>query len=240
MVGVIGQRTIAQGCSLKVTRRDVRFLRDLALSHALTRDQIISLGYFGSVTRANARLRRLVKAGLIHRLATPFYLQSIYSVTKLVVNIVGERIAPLVRGRAVSPRFLQHALTVTEVRLAVTKALDGNWFFEQQLWRTLNRGSGKAVRPDGLVLGVTATFVEVDLGHVAPSKFREKLLAYQELALTEQCMGLYGFDCFSLMTITTGKTRAHHLNRLTPRDAGFDHKVVTFAEIGVAMTNSWS
>jgi hypothetical protein len=225
---------------VRITKRDVTILRDMALAHALTRDQLIRLGYFGSVTRANTRLRELMAVGLVRRLSTPFFHQSIYCVTKQASEVVGERISPLVRGRSASPRFLQHALMVTESRLALTETQGGTWYFEQQLWRKLSDGSGREVRPDGLVLSSVASLVEVDLGHVAPTKFREKLLAYQELALTGQCADLYGFDRFSLLTLTTGKTRARHLNRLTPSDAGFDHQVLTFADIGVALSDPWS
>lgn len=225
---------------MRITKRDVTILRDLALSHALTRDQLIRLGYFGSIVRTNTRLRELIAGGWAYRLSTPFFQQSIFSVTKQATEVVGDRISPLVRGRSTSPRFLQHALMVTESRLALTEAQGGTWYFEQQLWRRLSQGSGREVRPDGLLLSTVASLVEVDLGHIAPSKFRDKLLAYQELALTGQCVDLYGFDRFALLTLTTGKTRARHLNRLTPSNAGFNHKVLTFAEIGVALSNPWS
>lgn len=225
---------------MRITKRDVTIIRDLALSHALTRDQFIRLGYFGSITRANTRLRDLIKCGWVRRLSTPFFQQSIYCVTKQAAEVVGERIAPVVRRRSVSPRFLQHALMITESRLALTKTHGGTWFFEQQLWRKLRNGSGREVRPDGLVLSSVASLIEVDLGHVSPAKFREKLLAYQELALSGQCSEFYGFDGFSLLTLTTGKSRARHLNRLTPNDAGFEHQVLTFADIGVAFSNPWS
>lgn len=225
---------------MSLTKRDVTILRDLALSHALTRDQFIRLGYFGSITRANARLRELMKNGLISRLQTPFFNQSIYSVTKRAADVVGGRIAPLIQNRASSPRFLQHALTTTESRIALQSKFGGDWRFEQQLWRKLDAGSGREIRPDGMVVASAAVFVEVDLGHVSPGKFRDKLLGYQELALSGRCQDLYGLADFRLLTLTTGKTRARHLDRLTPQPAGFEHRIHTFADLGVAMTNSWS
>ncbi|MBV6459371.1 MAG: hypothetical protein HONBIEJF_02519 [Fimbriimonadaceae bacterium] len=223
---------------MRLTTRDLRVLRDVALSHALTRDQLIKLGYFGSVTRANTRLRELGREGLVHRLQTPFFNQSIYTVGHKATEVVGERIAKILRRRSPSPRFLQHALLVTDTRIALLSKDGGTWHFEQQLWRQLS--SGNQVRPDGLLVSLGATFVELDMGHVDPKKFRTKLLNYQELALSGQCSNLYGFDRFSLTTVTSGKTRARHLNRLTPSDAGYEHKVQTFAEVGVILSNPWS
>ncbi|MCW5939856.1 MAG: replication-relaxation family protein [Fimbriimonadaceae bacterium] len=224
---------------MRITKRDVTVLKDLALSHALTRDQFMKLGHFSSITRTNTCLRRLVSAKLVARLQTPFWGQSIYTVTKCATDLVGPRIASLIKGRSVSPRFLQHALTVTEARIVLCEQLGGPWRFEPQLWRKLDRLQHE-IRPDGLVLSTVPVFVEIDLGHVAPTKFREKLLGYQALATSGDCEALYGFPTFRLLTLTTGTLRAHRLSRLTPLDAGYEHCVQTLASLGVTLTNDWS
>lgn len=220
-----------------ITRRDVSLLRDLALSHVLSRDQVLALGYFGSVTRANTRLRGLIELGFVRRLSTPFFGQGLYSATKRATDLVGENIAPLLASRLGSPRFLQHALAVTNSRIALVAKSGGEWRFEQQLWRKANRHE---IRPDGLILASFPTFVEIDMGHVAPAKFKAKLAGYQALAETGICQSLYGFESFRLLTITSGSLRAHHLRRLLPPNAGFDFRVQTFEDIGVARTSSWS
>lgn len=224
---------------MRITQRDVIVLKDLSLSHALTRDQLIKLGHFGSVTRANTRLRELISTKLVQRLQTPFYGQSIYAPTRNASEFVGPRIAALMRNRSASPRFLQHALAVTDARIALCERLGGTWRFEPQLWRQLD-GLNREIRPDGLLLASTAVFVEVDLGHVSPKKFQEKLFGYQALARSGECRTLYGFEDFRVLTLTSGSLRARHLSRLTPTEASFEHRVQTLASIGVALTNSWS
>lgn len=225
---------------LRITARDVRLVRDIALSHVLSRDQILDLRYFGSATRANTRLRGLARLGLVKRHDTPFYSQGLYIPGPRAGEVVGERIARIIEGRCGTPRFLQHALSVTNVRIALLRKADGQWRYEQQLWRASDEPPRFEVRPDGLFLASNPIFVEVDLGHVAPAKFAEKLRSYARLVVSGCCESLYGFPTFRLLTVTTGSLRARHLRRLLPQDAGFDHLVQTFEEVGAAPISSWS
>lgn len=222
---------------MRITHRDVRLIRDMVLSHLLSRDQIIGLRYFNSVARANSRLRSLVALKLVDRLATPFFGQSLYIATRRSVEIVGDKISPLLGSRAGSPRFVQHALTVTDVRIALQVKTGGEWRFEQQLWRKCDRFE---IRPDGLLNASHPTFIEVDMGHVSAAKFKAKLRAYHALTQSTLCNELYGFTSFRLLTLTTGQLRARHLRHLMESVGGFDFRVQTVAEIGVAMINPFS
>lgn len=221
---------------MKLTRRDIAVLSDLVLSHVLSRDQLIELGYFGSVCRTNTRMKSLVAEGFAKRLSTPFFGQGLYLAAKGSCEIVGDRVSTLLASRSGSPRFIQHALATTETRIALIKKSGGEWRFEQQLWRQVGRHE---VRPDGLLLASTPTFVEVDMGHVAPSKFKAKLTGYQVLAMEGTCQALYGFPTFRLLTVTTGDLRARHLRHLVS-ELDFEHRVQTFSDLGVAQTPHWS
>jgi len=225
---------------VRITARDVRLVRDIALSHVLSRDQILHLRYFGSATRANTRLRGLVKLQLLIRYETAFYSQGLYIPGPRAADVTGERIARIIEGRSGSPRFLQHALSVTNVRIALLSKSEGQWRYEQQLWRASEEAPRFEVRPDGLFIASAPIFVEVDLGHVAPAKFAEKLKSYARLADSGNCVSLYGFPSFRLLTVTTGNLRARHLRRLLPQDAGFEHLVQTFEEVGAATPSNWS
>lgn len=218
---------------MRVTERDRELIRDIALSHVLSRDQIVSL-YFGSITRANTRLRGLVGLGLLKRLETPFFSQSLYVIARKGQDLLDNKLCKLVSSRKASPRYLEHALTVTDARIALTAKSQGKWLFEQQLWRTVSRYE---VRPDGLLLTRTPVFVEVDLGHVSLPKFREKLLGYSALAHSGRCAELYGFSKFNLLAITTGCLRSLHLSRQVPRDAGFDFIAQPGADLGLTLSH---
>ena len=225
---------------MKVTARDIRLIRDLALSHLLSRDQIITLGYFSSVTRANTRLRDLSAKKLVRRLETPFFVQSLYMAGPLAHEILETRLAKLLESRTDSPRFVRHALAVSNVRIALTQK-GGEWRFEQQLWRTVPGKTPLALRPDGLLVTSTLPiFIEVDMGNVSIPKFKEKLSGYSVLAHPTICQSLYGFPEFRLLTVTTGTLRSRHLRSAMPSHPGFAMLCQTFEEIGASPIPNWS
>ncbi len=114
---------------MRITERDMRLIRDMALGHVLSRDQIIDLDYFGSVTRTNTRLRELRSEGFVRPIATPFPAQHLYCVGAEAHGVLSERISSLVAARTGSPRFLQHALCVTNVRIGTGRGAT------QERWR---------------------------------------------------------------------------------------------------------
>ncbi|MBS1701418.1 MAG: replication-relaxation family protein [Armatimonadetes bacterium] len=223
-----------------MTERDIRLIRDIALSHLLSRDQIIALGYFSSITRANTRLRELATKKLIRRMDTPFFVQSLYMAGPLAHELLETRVAKLLESRTDSPRFVRHALAVTNARIALTQK-GGEWRFEQQLWRTLPGKTSQTLRPDGLVITSTIPiFIEVDMGNVSIPKFKEKLSGYAALAHPEICQSLYGFSEFRLLTVTTGTLRSRNLRSVMPQRSGFAMLCQTFEEIGASLIPNWS
>ncbi|MBS1702608.1 MAG: replication-relaxation family protein [Armatimonadetes bacterium] len=215
--------------------------RDIALSFVLSRGQIVSLGYFSSVSRANTRLKSLVDAGILARLATPYFGQGLYTAGSKAAEIVGERIAPLVLARRSSPRFVVHALTVTNIRLALLARSPGVWRFEQQVSHSFDYDRRYEVRPDGAFLTETLpVFVEADLGHVAPSKFAEKLRSYDAFNRSGEILRLFGSPSFRLLTITTGSRRSRHLRSLLPPSASFEYLCLTHEELGIPHVGAWS
>lgn len=227
---------------MKITSRDVRLLRDAALSHVLSRDQILSLHYFGSVTRLNSRLRELTRLHLMKVIDTPFFNQHLYSVDRGALPVLGERISSLVLGRTGSPRFLQHALSVTNVRVRLTSDGSAEWFFEPQV-TTGFQAAGRQfeVRPDGLARTLDSlTAVEVDLGHVSPDKFAEKLEAYDTFVASGACRRLWGPQEFRVLAVTTGPLRARRLRALCPTKASFDFECLPHDDLGISFPGSWS
>lgn len=228
---------------MQLTPRDVQVLKDMALSHVLSRDQLLQLGYFTTVTRLNTRLRGLIKEGLVKRLDTPFFSQSLYMACSSASEVVGLRVGPLLASRSGSPRFLQHALSVTNTRIALLQKGASTWRFEQQLKTEFIIGSKTyEVRPDGLAMfqGKGLLAVEVDLGHVNPAKFAEKLRSYDAFIATGDCARNWGEPTFRLLTLTTGTLRAKHLARLLPPESQLLHDVLTFNQFGVQAASNWS
>jgi hypothetical protein len=215
----------------------------MALSHVLSRNQLLDLKYFSTVTRVNSRLRGLINEGLVKRLETPFFSQSLYMAAPAASEVVGLKIGPLLASRSGTPRFLQHALSVTNTRIALMRKGASAWRFEQQLKADfISGGKTLEVRPDGLAMfrdkGLLA--VEVDLGHVNPAKFAEKLRAYDAFIATGECERAWGESTFRLLTLTTGSLRAKHLARSLPSGSTLIHDVLTFDQFGVQAASNWS
>ena len=226
---------------IEITDRDVRIVKDIALSHVQSSSQTLAL-YFSSVTRTNTRLRELRELGLLRKLDTPFFSQSLHMAGPEAQEIVGDRISPLLAARTPSPRFLQHALTVTNARLNLFKRGAREWKFEPQL-RTKFRYMGKEfeVRPDGLAVhAASVAVVEVDLGHVAPTKFLAKLQAFDAFIGSGACKAAWGVSTFTVLTLTTGPRRQGRLKALLPSGCRFAYKVSTLDEFGVQAPGNWS
>jgi hypothetical protein len=226
---------------MRVTERDIRLLRDLSLSHVLSRDQILALGYFHSLTRINARLKLLKDLELLRVLDTPFFAQSLYAVLPKASEIVGERLAPLTAARTGSPRFLQHALSVTNTRIALLGKGADRWLFEQQASVSFSfQGRTYEVRPDGMAIenGIPLP-VEVDLGHMGAPKFTKKLKAYDAFVRSGEAERSWRTASFSLLVITTGPERAKRLSGLLP-NAAFATLVKTFSQLQIPSVGGWS
>ena len=227
---------------MRLTLRDNRLIRDMALSHVLSRDQVIELRYFSSVTRANTRLRELRSLGLVRRIETPFFGQALYSVGPKAKEVLGERIGPIVAGRTGSPRFLKHSISVTDVRIALIDRGGTAWRFEQQLRSSFEYlGRTYEVRPDGMAIGSSGPIaLEVDLGHVAPAKFKAKLDAFDAFVRSGEALRQWRHESFKLLTITTGPLRASRLKRLVSRDCPYEFACMTFDQLGLPKVGSWS
>jgi len=227
---------------VRLTDRDRKLVRDLVLSHVMSRDQFIALGYFGSVTRCNTRLRELKEAGMVRTIDTPFHVQHLYAAGKKAPQIVGERLSGLAASRTASPRFLQHALCVNNVRIRMVEK-GATWRFEQQATATFRYG-GKdwQVRPDGLAVRADSSLVavEIDLGHVAPSKFAEKLRAYDAFVVSRECQSAWRAPRFDVLTVTTGKIRANSLAKQRPKEAAFALTCLPFEKLGIQFAGGWS
>lgn len=227
---------------MKLTNRDIKLVRDIALSHVVSRDQLMALGYFQTVTRVNTRLRALRTLGLVRRMESPFFGQSLYTAGSRAKSVVGERIAAILAGRLGSPRFVQHALSVTNVRIALSKQGADSWKFEQQARTPFSfAGAPFEVRPDGIAQFPSGlTLVEVDLGHVNFEKFSEKLETYRAFLSSGECQRVWHVPTFRLLTITTSQSRATRLANLIPSNCGYAFSCQTFESLSIPKVESWS
>lgn len=227
---------------MRLTTRDSTLLKDMALSHVLSRDQAIALGYYSSVTRLNTRFRDLIKAGFMKRLETPFFSQGLYAVTPKASAIVRPQIASLLANRAPTPRFLQHALTTTSVRIAMLGKGAAAWRFEQQLWTSFQwQGKSFEVRPDGLaVFPSRHVSLEVDMGNMSMSRLQSKFEAYRAFVASRSLDQKWGIPELRVLLVTTSAARAERISRMLQPISDLDFRCASLESLGVRQVGSWS
>lgn len=225
-----------------LTDRDRKLVYEIAMSHVLSRDQILALGMFGSITRVNTRLRVLRELGLVRLLETPYFAGSLYVPGCNAPEVLSSRVARLITNRQPSPRFLRHALSVTNIRLALMNKGATEWRHEPMLWRTfVVAGKTLEVRPDGMAITPKGpVLIECDMGHVSRQKLASKLAVYHEFLKGGHSKRLWGINDFNLLTVTTGTLRAERLRKLAPSTCSYGFLVQTFEELGAGMVGGWS
>lgn len=226
---------------MRLTQRDTRLVKDVALSHVLARDHVLRLGYFTSISRANRRLRILVENGYLRIHPTPFFSQSLYWVGPSSRQVVGTHIETMLRGRVGSPRFIQHSLAICEVRLALADRGGEEWRFEGQLWRQFRYGTRRLeIRPDGFILlKGKPTLIEVDLGTVSLAKFKEKITAYSLFAMQRQAATFLHEKGIRILVITTSENRAKNLSGSCTAYS-VNLRFMTFKDLGITLFGGWS
>ncbi|MBX3119692.1 MAG: replication-relaxation family protein [Fimbriimonadaceae bacterium] len=222
----------------RLTERDVRLLSDLFGHSVITADQIVRLGYFGSLVRCRSRLRRLCGAGLTQKVnALPVKgSQALYAATPHAAAVIAEYTGlglddvRLHLKRPCSPLLLEHSCRITEFRIAVSESagrLSVEWLPEPHCRHaySVKRGDGwqrHTFKPDSFLriehLGEThCFFVEIDLGHVSRKCFKAKIASYRRYArgIFQEA---YAQDSFAVLVVTTGSLRLRHLSSLVHKD----------------------
>src|SRR5687767_9032260 len=155
-----------------LTERDRAIVRDAAMLQLVSRPQFEQLGHFGSRTRANAGLARLVRFGYLASRRQPVVGGSrrvLYHLGRL-----GEEVLALKGGqrrfKELSDLFIEHHLRTTDVLLSFRTTNDAAYTLERCVTEQVLRSSRPgAVVPDAYLeyhhRGLPfAAFVEVDLG----------------------------------------------------------------------------
>jgi len=225
---------------MRLTSRDRSLLEDIALHHVMSRDQVVRLGYFGSVQRANARLLALRRAKLLALIAPELGLelrQHLYHVTRKAAPWLQPRIASLVTARRETPQFIEHALGIVHVRIELQRLGLLRWLAEPQIrhrYETSSSGVRRLedFRPDGLaVLPSGHWFIELDRGHVSLTRMRERLNAYERYVRSGLFGTVYSSESANLLIVTTGRLRSSHLQRLVPCAPGLTVRIMGMEEL---------
>lgn len=210
---------------LILTARDERLLHLLVDLRIADRDQIAKGCGFTSVTRVNARLLKLVQAGLLRRFFVGTRaggMKGIYSLSARSARQFAGAGTPLQRAAESilsGDAFVSHQLAINEIHLALRFDLPAQARFTK--WLRLRRPISKThlLIPDGYCeLEVRAesvpVFLEVDLGTEKLSVLDGKFGTYLALALSGEFVRVFGRNRFRVLVVTESERRLENLRVL--------------------------
>jgi hypothetical protein len=220
--------------------RDRKFLRELAILRVVDHEQARLAAGFGSTSRANKRLLKLVRAGLLRR----FFLGSgggrkaLYSLSEYGAHAADVPFRGLRRkqGAVIAMDFfVEHQLAVNGVFLAARfgKSPSPRVRFAHWLGFHVPLASELKLIPDGYVEfvapnGNAVFFLEVDLGTESQKVWREKARQYVQLAVSGAFRRSFGHDRFRVLVVANSPRRLESIRKTV---AGVTEKIFRFATL---------
>jgi hypothetical protein len=225
--------------------RDREFLRELAILRVVDHEQARRVAGFGSTSRANKRLLKLVRAGLLRR----FFLGSgggrkaLYSLSEKGAIAVDVPFRGLRRkqGAVVAMDFfVEHQLAVNGVLLAARFEKCPSPEVRFAHWLAFHAPFAPDLRliPDGYVefttpAGAAALFFEVDLGTESQKVWQEKTRQYVMLAVSGAFRRSFGHERFRVLVVANSTRRLESIRKTV---AGVTQKIFRFATLDDART----
>ncbi|MBI5706474.1 MAG: replication-relaxation family protein [Armatimonadetes bacterium] len=238
---------------LRLQSRDFEVVRTIFLHRIARRDDLLGLGFFGSVARCNQRLSDLVRAGWLRRVEGINGLaghQSVYAPGKAAaaylrrsLDLPADEISRHCSATE-GPLLVEHALKVLDFRVQLHREADrtlNEWLCESECLHEFQVAAGQSplwatvvMKPDAyfrlqVEQGQRHIFLEVDLGNVSLPRFEQKLDRYRTYAECGAFSEVFGEVHFSVLTVTVGERRLSHLADLPSRS--FNHFVTTWQRI---------
>lgn len=218
-----------------VQERDRMILLQIFLMRLATRDQIMCAVGFGSITRTNARLLALYRAGLLRRFFIGF------GAGRKAVYSLSPKGAALIGVSARGPRAKQNELLAADFSILHQLAINDVYCnlrtdvgFVQ--WMTFTEPMSDHLRliPDGYVeftspleVGkVDASFLEVDLGTEELKVWKEKARQYVKLAASGEFARRFHQPRFRVLVLVNSPRRLQYIRAAV---AEFTSKIFWFA-----------
>ena len=209
-----------------VQPRDRRLLGELDIMRVIDREQAQAVSGFDSIRRANRRLLKLTRVGLLRRIFVPqppLGQKALYTLSPHGAAISGARLPglPFRQSFGQSP-FLLHRLAINQIYVIVKYRPLPLATMSLARWTSFRKPLTEAVPliPDGyfeIACGgaVHAMFLEVDLGTESLPVWRKKIQLYLELALSGCFPDLFRQGKFRVLVIATTEQRLRHIRKVT-------------------------
>ncbi|MCI0422837.1 MAG: replication-relaxation family protein [Acidobacteria bacterium] len=236
---------LPRSSSICVTQRDRRVIEFTYRFRLLSRNQVMALAPYRSLTRANTRLADLVRTRLLSRKRLPVYpgkgsAQALYFLgpkSAAVLDVDPPTVTK--QTRQVSRwdlRQTEHVIAANQVLVDLLTSIGRSADASLLSFRTESELRllflNQSPVPDGWLAWVEAgrrfnCFIEVDLHHEGLIEWRKKILAYQSYAESGLHDELFGYRAFRVLVLVKSKARLENLRQIG-QEAG---RLFLFAEM---------
>lgn len=204
---------------LIIQPRDRLLLNEIATMQIIDRELAQIVAGFNSTTRANTRLLKLTRAGLLHRFfvgSVAAGRKAIYTLSKRGGILIGTAYRRISRSHGktlVGDLYIDHQMKINEFYVVVKhRPLPKDLRFAR--WCTFHQPLTQNSRlvPDGYfellsTAGIRPMFLEIDLGHQSMKVWEQKTRHYLQFALSGDFPKIFPHNQFRVLVITTSERR---------------------------------
>jgi hypothetical protein len=223
--------------------RDREFLKELSILRVVDHDQAKIVAGFGSTSRANKRLLKLTRAGLLRR----FFLGSgggrkaLYALSEKGAQCVGVPLRGPRRPQGamlVADAFVEHQLAVNSIYCALKFGKIPIPSVTFHRWLAFYETIVPEIKliPDGYMefhtlTGIAGGFLELDRGTESLGVWKEKTRQYLQLALSGAHQRNFGQDRFRVLVVALSERRLISIRKTI---AEMTEKIFRFATLETA------
>jgi Replication-relaxation len=224
-------------------KRDRHLLEEIGVMSVIDREMARRVAPFRSVSRANARLHALVRAGLLQRFFTATEAggrKGLYTLSPTGARLVGASATSLRRKAdeiVVADLFVAHQSGVNELYCSFKygpAGPDGTHFVR---WRSFSSVLDRATPliPDGYVEcdgpNAFSAFLEVDLGHERVAVWQGKVRHYVQYALSGRFTEQFGKSRFFVLAVCDSEGRMQSVRKATAQLTGKIFRFAAFSQV---------
>lgn len=237
--------------SVVLTARDLKILRALLIGRVLDCAQVMTIAGFRIVRRANYRLLKLVRAGLLKR----FFVgteaggqKALYALSAKGAAVIGEPSQQIIQRKhdqlLVSDAFIAHQLAVNTAWILIqfTALPEGIELIRWLSFREPITPSAPIV-PDAYFelkneKGILPMFLEVDRGTEPQRVWTKKIELYLRLALSGEFKSKFNQERFRVLVVALSERRLENIRRTVRKHTG---KIFWFATLNnIKRSGVWS
>ena len=209
--------------------RDLKLLQELSRMRVIDRELAKVVAGFGSTTRANTRLLRLTRAGLLRS----FFFGTIAGGRKAMYTLSpkGGQVIGVASGgirrksgqTVVGDLFVEHQMKINEIYATVRFGILTNAVHVRR-WQTFRTplATGTSLIPDGYFEvesagQIRAMFLEADLGSEALRIWQKKTSEYVRFASSGNFTKIFSLPQFRVLALTTSERRLENIRATVRR-----------------------